>query len=284
MPRTDHRRAGRLLQPILGLYQRIFARPFWQPFNRALYLLGLHGLGMLNYQNDRVSGERWLLRRLVPRLRPRPVILDVGAHFGSYSAAVKALQPAATVFAFEPNPTTFKQLQAEAQRAGFTAINKGCADKPGKLPLYDCFDNTASAHASLLKGVFEDIHHYPCVPMEVELTDLDGFAREQQLDHIDLLKIDAEGYELPILKGAARLIADGRVDVIQFEFGESDVVSRTFFRDFVQLLPRYRFHRLLCGGLLPLDPQRATFCEIFVHQNIVAFREDALVYRALQPA
>lgn len=268
-------------QSLLRIYQVVFARPCWEPLNRVLYLLGLHGLGMLNYQDDYVSGERAFLRRLLPRLREGATVLDVGAHFGHYASAVKKLSPGVRVFAFEPNPTTFKRTEENARQFGFTAVNKGCSDKPGRLQLYDQYNNTASAHASLFKEVFDDVHHFPCVAMDVEVVDLDSFAREQKLDRIDLLKIDAEGCEIPILKGAAELLGGERVDAIQFEFGEVNVISRAFFRDFVHALPGFRFYRLLCGGLLPLDPAEAHTCEIFAHQNVVAFREKGGVFKAL---
>jgi FkbM family methyltransferase len=270
-----------LRQSLLRLYQLVFVRPCWQPLNRLFYLLGLHGLGMLNYQDDRVSGERALLHRLLPRLREGATVLDVGAHFGHYASAVKKLCPGAKVFAFEPNPTTFKRTEENARQFGFTAVNKGCSDKPGRLQLYDQYNNTASAHASLFKEVFDDVHHFPCVAMDVEVVDLNSFAREQKLDRIDLLKIDAEGCEIPILKGASELLATERIDAIQFEFGEVNVVSRAFFRDFVRTLPGFRFYRLLCGGLLPLDPYEPHFCEIFAHQNVIAFREKSGVLQSL---
>lgn len=265
---------------LLGAYQFVFARVIWQRLNRVLYLLSLHGLGVLNYQNSTVSGERRFLKWLLPRLRPRPVVLDVGAHTGEYSAIIKQLLPEARVFAFEPGPATFQRLEAEAQRRGFTAINKACGETPGRLPLYDRQDNFASAHASLVQEVFSSIHHVPAAAREVDVINLDSFAREAGLDQIDLLKIDVEGFEMPVLKGARALLAARQVSVIQIEFGEMQVVSRVFFRDFLQLLPDFRFFRLLRDGLLPLEPYDAKFCEIFAFQNIVALRQDTEACRA----
>lgn len=46
---------------LLNFYQQIFCRKIFYSFNKFLHLLSLHGLGYLNSQNFKVSGELWLL-------------------------------------------------------------------------------------------------------------------------------------------------------------------------------------------------------------------------------
>jgi hypothetical protein len=94
----------------------------------------------------------------------------------------------------------------------------------------------------------------------------------QAISHEDLLKIDVEGAELEVLKGAVGAIKAGKIDVIQFEFNEMNVVSRVFFRDFWHVLDGYSFYRLLPFGLFPIRNYRTFFCELFAFQNIVAVR------------
>lgn len=87
-----------------------------------------------------------------------------------------------------------------------------------------------------------------------------------------MLKIDTEGHELNVLKGARLTIAKGMVDVIQIEFNEMNVISRTFFKDIIDILPGYDFYRLLPDGLLPLGAYKILDFEIFAFQNIVALK------------
>jgi hypothetical protein len=90
---------------------------------------------------------------------------------------------------------------------------------------------------------------------------------------VRLLKIDTEGHEASVLRGARETIAGRRIELVQFEFNAMNVASRTFFKDFVDLLPGYRFYRLLPDGRVPLRYSPHA-CEIFAFQNVVAIRED----------
>lgn len=96
-----------------------------------------------------------------------------------------------------------------------------------------------------------------------------------------MIKIDAEGHELKVLAGARRSIARGMIEAIHFEFNAMNITSRVFFRDFYDLLPGYRFYRMLPGGLAPLGDYDPVTCEILAYQNIVALRQDSSLLQAL---
>jgi hypothetical protein len=64
----------------------------------------------------------------------------------------------------------------------------------------------------------------------------------------------------------------GRISLVQFEFNEMNVISRTFLRDFVGLLPGYRLYRLLPDGMASLEGEPLFVREIFAFQNLVAVR------------
>jgi len=68
--------------------------------------------------------------------------------------------------------------------------------------------------------------------MAVPQVALDSFAETQSLDSIDLLKIDVEGYEWEVLQGARQLIADARIGMIYFEFGQHQGSLQQSFRQF----------------------------------------------------
>jgi FkbM family methyltransferase len=270
------------------VYRRTFVRRRWYRLNRLLHELSLYGLGVLNYETDELSGESALLGWAVGgrRVAGEPtgpgsralahaaglVVLDVGANRGDYARKVRELAPDARVFAFEPHPVTFPHLLAAARDGGFTAVNAACGEEPGTLTLYDyAGSDTGTQHASLYRGVIEELHAGRATGVDVRVVTVDAFIAEHGIERVRLLKVDTEGHEAGVLRGARGAIAAGRVELVQFEFNAMNVTSRTFFKDFLGLLPGYRFYRLLPDGWVPLDynPLR---CELFGFQNVLAVR------------
>lgn len=255
---------------IASLYEMIAGRPCFMRVNTFLYRLALKGMGVWN------SGmaERWFIEHYIGRTES-PVIFDVGAHDGSYSRMVLKANPCALVYSFEPHPDTFARLIVGCERSGYYPHNAAVGDHEGTATLYDYAGGKGSEHASTAAGVIEGIHHGKSVAHEVKLTTIDAFCAAVGIERIHFLKIDVEGTEMAVLRGAERMIKSGNVEVIQFEFNEMNVVSRTFMSDFMKaLLPDYRLFRLLPRGMYPLDAMRVTEREVFGAQNIVAIKEE----------
>jgi FkbM family methyltransferase len=250
-------------------YARLFSRPAFVPLHRALFKLSVRGLGVLNHQDMVVSGEVAFLRReLGPR--PRPLVLDVGAHQGEYARRVLATNPRALVHSFEPEPRSFAEL---ARVEGLTgAYPLALSERAGTLPLYDSVDATGSQLATLVPGVFEGLYARVASSQPVEAITLDSFVASHGIEHVDLLKIDVEGHELEVLRGAASLLAERRVDWIQFEFGAPQLMSHASLRSFDALLAGFRLYRLLGSGLLDLSRLKPYERELYAYQNIVAQR------------
>jgi FkbM family methyltransferase len=266
---------------LIHLYRALFARRRFYRLNRFLFSMSLRGMGILNYENPDVSGEAWLLRHCLRGL-PQPVVVDVGANVGRYARGVMKAAPAAEVYALEPHPLSFERLQQDASEHGYYAHNLACGERKGRATLYDYTgDAQGSSHASLYREVIEELHHKPAAAWEVELTTLDCFLEREEIQHVDLLKIDAEGSELAVLRGAGQALHRDAVDLIQFEFNEMNVASRAFFRDFYTLLDGFAFYRLLPAGAIPLGNYSPLLCEIFAFQNIVAVRMGSRAERKL---
>jgi FkbM family methyltransferase len=273
-------------QVFFDLYRLLFARRRFGALHRLLLLLGLKGLGFLNSDSLRFSGETSFLRRLLRAAPPEQVtVLDVGAHTGSYASLIKTLASHATVYAFEPHPHTFEQLQRVAATHGFQAVPAGCGAEVGQQQLYDYNAvGTGSTHASLYREVIESNYHREAHAYEVQVLTVDSFAASHDLARVHLLKIDTEGNEMQVLHGCRQMLQQHRIDVIQFEFGPMNVVSRVFLRDFHAVLPGYLFYRMLPDELAPIEQDDLLIAEVFVYHNVVAIRRDSawtkeLLYR-----
>ena len=98
-------------------------------------------------------------------------------------------------------------------------------EKSGSLPLYGQSGRTGTGRASALGEVFSDVYRQETKSVEVRLATLDEFVAEHAIRKIDLLKIDTEGYEYPVLCGAARCLERGMIEWIQLEFNIHNAIQ-----------------------------------------------------------
>lgn len=103
-------------------------------FNKFPYLLSLRGLGILNYKNGNVTGEKYFLKRFLKGLK-EPFVLDMGSNVGDYSRKVMDICERANIHSFEPYPRTYEKLSESAGKYGFSAYNIACSDVNTKLQL-----------------------------------------------------------------------------------------------------------------------------------------------------
>ena len=261
-------------EKLLYIYASFFGRPGFIKMNRFLFHASLKGMGILNYKDDYISGEREFLKAFL-KGKSFPVILDVGANVGHYAQLVFRYNPHASVHCFEPHPETYKRLKDGFNDSNFDVVlvNKGAGNVSKTGELFDYHNAQGTSHASLHKGVIESLHHEKAKAVNVEITDLESYIDLLKIDQIDLLKIDTEGNELNVLKGLGCYLEEGRVGAIHFEFNEMNILSKSSFRDFWELLHNYKLYRLLPNGrILALKKYIPVECELFAYQNIIAVK------------
>lgn len=196
------------------------------------------------------NGEYRLLQFLMPKAS---MVFDVGANVGDYSGEILKINPSATVHAFEPDKNAF----AELQKLNLIANNIALGDITEKRLLYRGDDKTT--HNS-----FYDVHEKSIAPVEVETRTLDAYCDEKHISHIDFLKVDVEGFEFFVLKGAEDMIRRGAIDYIQFEFSGATIESKIFLKDFLEFFNTYGYglYRIRATSVEPVayhpDQERFT--------------------------
>jgi FkbM family methyltransferase len=143
-------------------------------------------------------------------LRPGDNFLDVGANIGYMTILASArIGPAGRIVAVEPNPTNFARLRENCEINGITTValhQVALGESPGEVWL--TLDDTYS----------RVIDQQQPATTRVEMTTLDGLIGESRFT---VFKLDVEGVELSVLRGAARALGDGRLPVILFELNGS---------------------------------------------------------------
>lgn len=132
--------------------------------------------------------------------RDRICIMDVGGNAGFFSMnQIVRYGDKLRLFAFEPDPDVYSRLSANVQRANrgknaeVNAVNSACGSTQGKTRFF-------RRRSCLSRVAKEGDDASRCV--DISIDTLDNVVRSNRVDHIDLLKIDTEGFELEVLKGA----------------------------------------------------------------------------------
>lgn len=179
-------------------------------------------------------------------LKPRDTFVDVGAHHGTYSLrAALRIGPAGTVLAIEPDPRNaarLKQNVALNRLDNIRVVEVACGEKTGKMTLYSAgHRNTGmsslSADTARLAGA--DLGTVIDVPVEP----LDKLAVGLGAARISAVKVDTEGAETYVLRGASETLRKHR-PVVLVETIPSQLVSMgSSLQELEDLLTSYGYRK-----------------------------------------
>lgn len=143
------------------------------------------------------------VRFIVDHLPADGVFLDGGGHVGLISTQVAAARPGAQVHAFEPHPRIaplYRRNASASANGSIRLTQAGLSDRPGELR----FDVDVFA---------VDEHGTETVPM----TTIDQYLADNEIERVDVLKLDIEGHELAALRGASSALESGAIRAVIVE-------------------------------------------------------------------
>jgi FkbM family methyltransferase len=150
------------------------------------------------------------------RVAPGMVCFDVGANIGEVALQMARLVgPAGRVYAFEPVPHLCDRLRANVQRNGFSATvvvrSEALSDREGPALIRAASAGAANqGRASLV----DDENAYLTESLPISTTTLDRFVGDLDLPRLDLVKVDIQGSEPRMLRGAERTLDRYAPDVL----------------------------------------------------------------------
>lgn len=152
-----------------------------------------------------VDEIRWL-RRMV---RPGDFVVDAGAHKGGYTYWIRrSVGPGGRVLSFEPQPGLAAYLRHMVEISGWrnvTVENMGLSSEPGALPLFIPGDGWSPG------ATFVPPEAADRPPIDIPVTTLDGYLeRTGPWPPVRVMKIDVEGHELAVFRGAERTLSECR--------------------------------------------------------------------------
>jgi len=182
------------------------------------------------------------------KAEPIQVVFDVGANHGQTVARFRSMFPESTIYAFEPNLSAYEELQqrtADDPKAKSFQLALGAHDGVATL-----HENAADVTNSLLPNSSRMYEYAPeemCLPTGESSTSiirLDSFCKNESIGHIDLLKVDAQGYERHILAGAGDYLTPTVIRGLMLEALFVDIYEQQTWCGEVLELLRSRGYRL----------------------------------------
>ncbi len=192
---ATHKRLDRKVRKFIR--KRIASR-YPGPFDVEAEGVEIRAYPLENYC-DRIAVGRGVLpeqpeRALIkPYLKPRMMFIDIGANIGTYSLFIaRNCGDSARILAFEPHPRTYSKLMYNAKANGFSKIetvNRGIGPVRSQMQLYSS-GGTNIGTASILPDAAGDKER-----VDIKIVPLADALKSHLVRHVDLLKVDIEGYE-----------------------------------------------------------------------------------------
>jgi len=210
----------------------ITLRPrIWVDYN--IYCLGLY--------------EAPLARFFIRSLRTDSVVLDIGAYIGQYTLLAAKYAPVGRVIAFEPHPESYQRLQANIalNRLGnVQALNLAAGQRPERASLL--LSDQPSNSRLLPTGCSNH------GAVDVEVVPVDQIVCEAALPRVDVMKIDVEGAEGQVIRGAQETLSRFcPLLIVELDrerekaFGDEPEAIMSYLRDLGYALYALQRHRLI---------------------------------------
>ena len=216
------------------------------------------------------NGEYWLLHQVLARSAADPLILlDIGANRGDWTAeALRLSERPVRLHALEPSSFSRSTLMARFDRQpSVTVHSDALSNASGKALFYSDTHGAGTSSLSSASGSQTET---------VTVGTLDEFLQRVSLEPIAMVKIDAEGFDPLILRGAETCLDEGRVEVLQFEYNWRWLLNHACLRDVFEFLADkpYRIGKLTGHGLDYYDAWHPEL-DRFFETNFALVRRDS---------
>lgn len=208
-------------------------------------------------------------------IEPGNIVFDIGANNGAWAKQAYSTASPLHLYVFEPVPQIFNELKKTLAGLRARLFDFAISDKNGERTFF-YYDNTAdssqlSSFYRRNKTIEKELNLRPR-QITVKSQSLDWFLENYSVrGDIDFVKIDTEGSEMDVLKGAAGSLQKNRIGIIQFEYGGTYLEAGVKLRDVYSFLASFNYdiYRIISKGLVHIDRWRDKL-ENYRYSNYIA--------------
>ncbi len=221
-----------------------------------------------NDDNPETNGEYRLLESVFNPSTANNIVFDAGANVGEWSTYVAGLLGSdSRVYSFEPVAGTYAAL-CDKSSVLINPVKLALGDYCGESKIF-----TSAEYAGTNSLILNEQVGHSGKSEKVTVITGDAFCRQNNIQHINFLKIDTEGYEIGVLSGFQQMLKEGGIDFIQFEYGGTWIYSRGLLKDAFAILQErnYRIGKIHPDSVEVFgryDPKSETFA----YSNWIAVR------------
>lgn len=216
------------------------------------------------------SGEAIAMRNVLSKITEKKIVFfDIGGNEGNFSKEVlKIVQDQSkevSLHVFEPQPKCLEILKKVFQNDARVIINSvALSNEKGEATFYTNYDG--STWGSLVKREKWGVVNPTVVPTDT----LDNYLAQHAIQKIDYVKIDVEGNEMKILKGAKESISKKIIKNIQFEYGGTFQDANSTLKEvFDFLLPFYAIYKIADDGTMIVKETFTNDMEDYKYSNFI---------------
>ena len=174
----------------------------------------------------------------------QPVCLDVGANEGQTIIRLRKIFKNPIIHAFEPSSESFDRLRAQNYGPDVHLHHFALGSENSRREFVNYRDSCFSSMLELDPGPDNPCRNHPPKSKEiVEVRTVDVFVQQNQIARVDLLKVDTQGYDLEVLKGAEETLTRGLIDNVFIEINFVPLYrNQSDPREISDLLSRHGFN------------------------------------------
>lgn len=211
-----------------------------------------------------LNGEATLIAHVNKSIRS---VIDVGANRGEWTQMVLGSTPAEACLLLEPSTSALSVLRRRfAAEPRVVIVGAAAGDCAGQMSFYE--EPNAGELSTLVAGTLLRGEEHT-----VQVTTLEAEVDRLGWPTVDYLKIDVEGYDFHVLRGALRLFERKRVALGQFEYGTAWVSAGSTLTYAVKWLSDLGYHCFLLRNKRLYVARPDLYGEYFAYSNYVFCHE-----------